>query len=109
MTEETKYLTIFTAPVTADQVRAAAHDAHITQIDHHACGICHWMVYHFIENGAVFFAPGCRCGWSPPEPRTWESVAIEINGQTRSGPHGDVAARVALGWGIVLRPLASRS
>jgi len=69
--------------VTADQVREAAIKAKLTYVPHHECGLCGEWVAHEINlaTGELFFSPACGCSFRPSEPRTWQSVADEINMQ----------------------------
>lgn len=90
--------------VTAEQVKKAVEAAGITRIDHHHCAGCGHMVFYSISNGQLFFHPACGCVTyeSPPEWRSWDHAADYINMQTRTGPHGDVAQKVASGFGLTL-------
>lgn len=91
--------------VTGEQVKQAVMKAGITRIDHHDCGGCGYMTAYLIENGDLYFDPGCDCsryGRSPPEPRSWDSAAGWINMQARTGEHGDIGAKVAAKFGLEL-------
>lgn len=91
--------------VTGQEVADAVQKAGITRIDHHNCGICGHMVCYTVDQDQLFFNPGCGCSWSPPEHRSWQSAADYINVQSRSGKWGDVAAKVAKGFGLELPPV----
>ena len=69
--------------VTDDEVEAAAISAGLTYVPHHECSICAEWVGHSIyaRTGNLFFEPACGCSYSPPEQRSWQSVADEINMQ----------------------------
>lgn len=95
--------------VTADEVRDAAKAAGITRIDHHDCGLCGHMVYYAVHQGHLFFNGGCRCSWEPPRPCSWQDAADYINMQSRTGEWGDVAAKIAKGFGLDLPPPAAIS
>lgn len=88
--------------VTGDQVREAAEKAGVTYIEHHDCSLCGSMVAYTIENGQLFFNPGCGCSWSPREPRSWDDAAEWINMQQREGKWGDVGAAIAAKFGLEL-------
>lgn len=93
--------------VTGEQVKEAALKAGITRIDHHDCGGCGYMTAYLIEDGRLYFDPGCYCsryGAAMSEPRSWQSAADWINMQSRSGDHGDVAAKIAAQFGLELEP-----
>lgn len=53
--------------MTANEIETAVNSAGITQIDHHDCGFCGYMTAYMIDNGEVYFDPGCHCigntGW----------------------------------------------
>lgn len=66
------------------------------------------MVHYTVDNGQLFFSPGCGCSWEPPQPRTWQSAADYINMQQRTGEYGDVAAKVAKSFGIDLPPVEEK-
>jgi hypothetical protein len=90
--------------VTAEQVESAVKAAGISRIDHHDCSICGHMVCYTVNQGQLFFNPGCGCSWEPPQYRSWQSAADFINMQSRTGKWGDVAAKVAKGFGVELPP-----
>lgn len=94
--------------VTGEQVKQAAEAAGIKEIDHHDCGGCGYMTKYIIENGQLYFDPGCDCvrRASPPEPHSWDSAAEWINMQVRSGKWGDVGAKIAAKFGLTLSPAA---
>jgi hypothetical protein len=88
--------------VTGDQVKEAVKKAGITWVDHHDCGLCGVMVGYMICDDAISFRSGCGCSWSPDRPVSWDEAAAHINRQSREGKWGDVAAKVAKGFGIDL-------
>lgn len=93
--------TTLKGPVTGDQVKAAVLAAGLQTIDLRSCGLCGTMLFYSVRGDQIFYNPACDC---TPEPRTWDDPAQTINMQTRSGPHGDAGARMALRFGIVLEP-----
>jgi len=86
--------------VTAEQVKTAAIAAGLTYIPHHDCGGCGAWVAHSIQDGNLFFEPGCDCSWSPPEPREWQSIADEINMQSSEEWKGKVMQRWGMGSNV---------
>ena len=59
----------------AEWVRAEAQTKGASYVDHHRCGLCDHMVYFSIRGDIVLFHPACDCGWSNPEPRSFEDIA----------------------------------
>lgn len=90
--------------VTAEQVRNSVKAKKINWVDHHDCGICGIMVGYTIDGDDIRFRSGCGCSWSPDRPVSWQEAADHINRQRRTGQWGDVAAKVAKGFGIDLPP-----
>lgn len=86
--------------VTGDEVREAATKAGITHVDHHDCGMCGYMCNHTVKGGQPFFDPGCNCVtyYTPPRPVSWDSIADEINMQSKAKWKIEIARR----WGITL-------
>lgn len=70
--------------VKAKEVEDAVKAAGITRIEHHDCSICGHMTYYSVDNGNLFYHPGCYCGdvFRPKEPRTWSHAAEWINMQS---------------------------
>lgn len=92
--------------VTGEQVRDAVAKAGISRVEHHDCGGCGYMTAYLIEDGNLYFDPGCFCGRTvQPEPRSWDSAADWINMQSRTGQYGDVAAKIAAKFGLDLEPV----
>jgi len=93
--------------VTAEQVKDAVQKAGIDRIDHHDCGGCGYMTAYLVNDGKLYFDPGCDCSrYGPryPDERDWQDAADWINMQKRTGEYGDVAARVAAKFGLELPP-----
>lgn len=93
--------------VTGEQVKAACEKAGISRVEHHDCSLCGYMTAYLIEDGQLYFDPGCDCsphGPVPPEPRSWDEAAKWINMQPRSGESGDVGAEIATKFGLELTP-----
>lgn len=88
--------------VTGEQVKEAVQKAGITRVDHHECSICGHMVCHTVHGDQLYFNSGCGCSWSPPRPESWDDAAEYINMQSREGKWGDVAAKIAKGFGLDL-------
>ncbi|HWV44070.1 hypothetical protein [Pseudorhodoplanes sp.] len=87
--------------ITAEQVKAAVEAAGITRIEHHDCGMCGYMTAYLVEDGKLYFDPGCDCRWAgAPEPRDWRDAADWINMQSQP----DIKARLAKAFGIDLPP-----
>lgn len=93
--------------VTGEQVREAVQKAGLTWVTNHDCSLCGVDVGYVINGDQVFYRSGCGCSWSPDRPISWDEVAEFINMQKRSGPWGDVMARVAANFGITLDPVAA--
>lgn len=90
--------------ITGEQVKEAVHKAGLKWVDHHDCEICGEMVGYIICDDAISFRSACGCSWSPDRPTTWDEAAAHINRQSREGKLGDVAAKVAKGFGLDLAP-----
>lgn len=81
--------------VTAEQVKAAALAANLTEVENCRCSLCGTMTRYLIIEGELFFAPSCACRYSPPEPRTWEDAAWLINRQSET-----MAPKIAALFGL---------
>lgn len=92
--------------VTGSEVKAAVNAAGLKWIDHHDCSLCGSMVGYQTDGESLFFCSGCDCLWSPPRRCSWDEAADYINMQTRNSERfGDVAAKVALSFGLELPPV----
>lgn len=82
--------------VTGEEVRQAVTAAGIARVDHHKCSMCGYMTHYSVNDGQLFFNPGCHCGtWRGPEPKSWDDAAAWINMQ--SDPAWNVKLRAAFG------------
>jgi hypothetical protein len=69
-------------PVTAEQVRAAAHDHSIKRWDWLDCSICRHPIGWRIDGEEVAYSSHCNCGgWSAPQPSSWDDLAHSFNMQ----------------------------
>lgn len=83
--------------ITAEQVKASALAAGITEVLHHDCAGCGEWTLYIIHKGELYFDPSCGCGWAPfPEPRQWQETADWINMQSNEDHRSEIMKR----WGI---------
>jgi hypothetical protein len=70
--------------VTAEQVKKAAINNHVSFIRHHQCGGCESWVGFEIQDDKLFFDSNCDCSSyrGPIEPRDWDSLSEWVNMQT---------------------------
>lgn len=84
-------------PVTAQEVRDACLACGTgLSIQHHKCSLCDCWVHYQVENGELFFAPGCGCSWSPMEPREWQDAADWINVQDNDKARNAIRAKFGM-------------
>jgi hypothetical protein len=72
--------------VTAEQVKATALAANLTEVENCRCSLCGTMTRYLIIDGELFFDSNCSCGcaYEPPQPRTWQDAAWLINRQSET-------------------------
>ena len=83
--------------VTAEQVKAAALAANLTEVENCRCSICGTMTRYLIHEGELFFDSSCACTCThePPQPRTWQDAAWLINRQSDA-----IAPKIAARFGF---------
>jgi hypothetical protein len=87
--------------VTGDQVRDAMVAANILRVDLSTCTFCHCITFYTRQGDQLFFSPHCNCTAevTPLEPRSWQSVADNINMQ-----NDEWKVKVAARFGLSLNP-----
>lgn len=93
--------------ITAQEVKAAMIAANIEWVESHRCCFCNVPVGWKRQGEQLYYQSSCDCcRWHPPEPREWDDAARSINMQDRNNEKfGDIAAKVALGFGVNLPTL----
>jgi hypothetical protein len=83
--------------VTGEQVQAAVMKAGITRIEYFPCSTCGYPVAWLVQNGELYFDPGCDCTRRQPlRPRKWKDAAQWINMQDTPATRSEIAARFGL-------------
>lgn len=84
---------------TPEEVQAACAANNITQVDHHRCGICNFMVSYYIKGDKLYFDASCDCtSDNAPIERPWSNASDWINMQSRE----DIKAKLAKSFGVDL-------
>lgn len=90
--------------VIGEQIRAAVMAAELTHITSHECSICGKWVFYTVQGSdktsGLYFHPACGCCYSPPEPRTWDSVADWINMQDNEVARTRIMAKFGMMPGL---------
>lgn len=71
--------------VTIEEIKQAVEHFDIALFNLRECSLCGTSIgYTFVEDEGPMFHSNCDCTphYTPPEPRTWESVADLFNRQT---------------------------
>lgn len=87
-----------TQNVTGEQVRQAMAAANITYVEHHECCGCGYMTNYRVQDGRLYFDPGCHCtrgaGWRLT---SFDEAADWINIQTNE----DVRLQLRVKFGLL--------
>ena len=87
----------FVGDATGEQVKEACLAAGMKRVRVRDCSMCGYPCAYVIENGELFFDPGCDCTHRHhPEPRDWEAAASWINMQTKQEIKNEIAAKFGL-------------
>lgn len=76
------------------EIKHCMAEHNITKVDHHTCGICHYMTNYYVSDGQLHFDPGCDCtgggGWRES---SFQDAAEWVNMQSIEANKIDIAKK----------------
>lgn len=82
--------------ITGEKVKESMKKNNINYVEHHNCSICGYMTNFFVENGKLFFDPGCDCVFVHPVRQPFQAAADWINMQSKKEIKTKIAAKFGL-------------